>query len=268
MQSCLKWTMETWLVKAVNRVIRLFTALWMWVDIGLDVNQTITYYYLIHGFEENGEYHDWALQYKEDTNDTRLQTISSGYFYTACAVWIIPPVLFSFLTLAGGDLFFPSVFNVIFRCNIDKIEGRKKWFIFYPLELFSCILFIYVLIPFAALKNGVKHLINGEVDEDERLILYIRPKRLPLDKLFEIIGEALPQFILTLVFACNNYAFLKYNDTYFGIPIPVSIISLVFSFGSLIMGVISGLKNGIPYVQDHIARERREHEQVCQQSLE
>ena len=220
------------------------------MDIGLDVNQTITYCYLIHGFEESGQYHDWALQYKEETNGTRLQTISPGYFYTACVVWIIPPVLDSFSSLAFEELSFPHVFNAIFRCNIDRIQSRKKWFMYYPLELICSIPIIYVVIPYAALKNGVKHLINGEVDENEELIGGINPKMLPLVKLFEIIGEALPQFILTLVFVCNNYPFLKDNDTYFSIPIPVSVISLMFSFGSLIMGVILGCQSGLKLADD------------------
>ena len=106
------------------------------------------------------------------------------------------------------------------------------------------------MIPYAALKNGVKHLINGEVDENEELIGGIDPKNLPGAKLFEIIGEALPQFILTLVFVCNNYPFLKDNDTYFSIPIPVSVISLMFSFGSLIMGVILGCQSGLKLADD------------------
>ena len=238
------------------------------MDIGLDVNQTITYCYLIHGFEESGQYYDWALQYKEETNGTRLQTISPGYFYTACVVWIIPPVLFSVFSLSGGGLWFPVAFKAIFRCDIEEIEGRTKWLMYYPLELVACTLVIYIVIPCAALQNGVKHLLNKEVDENEKLITGINPKVLPFFKLFEILGEALPQFILTLVFAANNFPFLLDNDTYFGIPIPVSIVSLVFSFGSLIMGVISGLKTGIPYTRDRIARERREHEQVNEQSSE
>ena len=213
------------------------------MDIGLDVNQTITYYHLIRGFEENGEYHDWALQYKEETTGTRLQTISPGYFYTACVVWIIPPVLDSFSSLAFEELSFPHVFNAIFRCNIDRIQSRKKWFMYYPFELFCGILFIYVVVPFAALKNGLKHLINGEVDEEKNLIAFLNPKELPFAKLFEILGEALPQFILTVVFVSNNYPFLMDHDTYFDIPIPVSIISLVFSFGSLIIGVTSGINS-------------------------
>ena len=241
-QSCVDWIMNTRLMKALKRIFPLANASWMIADMVLDFNQTITYYYLIDGFNEGGEYHDWALQYKEDTNGTRLQTISPGYFYTACAVWIIPPVLFSFASLFDdGDLWFPKVFNAILRCNIDDIKGRKKWFMYYPLELTSCILWIYVVIPCAALQNGVKHLLNKGVDENEKLITGINPKVLPFFKLFEILGEALPQFILTLVFAANNFPFLMDNDTYFGIPIPVSIISLVFSFGSLIIGVISGI---------------------------
>ena len=84
------------------------------------------------------------------------------------------------------------------------------------------------------------------MDENDDLIGdLIDPQDLPFMKLFEILGEALPQFILTLVFASNNYPFLMDHDTYFDIPIPVSIISLVFSFGSLIMGVISGCKSSV-----------------------
>lgn len=54
-------------------------------------------------------------------------------------------------------------------------------------------LFIYVIIPFASIKNGVKHLINGKDDEDQHRIggkeLEIPPKSLPFLKLFEIIGK-------------------------------------------------------------------------------
>ena len=242
-QSCVDWMMNTRLMKALKRIFPLATASWMIADMVLDFNQTITYYYLIDGFSEGGEYHDWALQYKDEMNETRLQTISPGYFYTACAVWMIPPVLGSFFRLFIGDLIFPYLFKAIFKCNIGDIRGKKKSLMFYPLELITCILFVYVIIPPAALKNGVKHLLKGEVDEEEELIVTINSKNLPFVKLFEIIGEALPQYILTLVFACNNYPFLKDNDTYFGFPIPVSIISLVFSFGSLIMGVITGYKS-------------------------
>ena len=114
---------------------------------------------------------------------------------------------------------------------------------FYPVELIGCILYIYVCVPYAALKNGAIQLLKGEVGENEKLIMKIDSRGLPFVKLFEKLGEAFPQFILTLVFASNNYPFLSEFDTYFGVPIPVSIISIVFSFGSLIMGVMSGYKS-------------------------
>lgn len=125
-QLRLDWIMDTWLVKVIKRLLPLLTAIWMIVDMGLDINQTITYYCLIDGFKEDGEYRNWALKYKNETNATTLQTISPGYFYTACAVWIVPPVLASVGTLFEGELSFPGMFNTIFRCNIGSIKRQKK----------------------------------------------------------------------------------------------------------------------------------------------
>ena len=59
---------------------------------------------------------------------------------------------------------------------------------------------------------------------------------LTLAKVLDILGEALPQFILNVVYIANNYYYLLDDDLYFGIPIPISIISAVFSFGTLMMG--------------------------------
>ena len=54
-------------------------------------------------------------------------------------------------------------------------------------------LLIYVVIPFASIKNGVKHLMNGRDDGDQHWIggkeLDIPPKGFPFLKLFEIIGK-------------------------------------------------------------------------------
>ena len=49
-QPCLDWIMDTRLIKALKRIFPLGNASWMIVDIALDINQTITYYYLINGF--------------------------------------------------------------------------------------------------------------------------------------------------------------------------------------------------------------------------
>ena len=61
-------------------------------------------------------------------------------------------------------------------------------------------LFIYVIIPFARIKNGVKHLINGKDDEDQHRIgekeLEIPPKGLSFLKLFDFRSNF--RFIRTL----------------------------------------------------------------------
>ena len=239
-QRCLDWTRETWPIKALRRVLPLLNAIWMIFDLGSDVNQTIFYYVLINGFNVDGVYRDWALIYKNKMGSDHLQEVSAGYFYSACAVWIIPPVLATFIGFHHEFLSFPIIFQALFRCNIDIDKTRINWFIFYPLELTSCILWIYIIIPYAAMKNGFKHLFNDKVDEEEDLILGINPKWLPNVKLIEIFGEALPQFILTAVFASNNLAFLLEFDSYYNIPIPGTIVSLIFSLGSIFIGFKSG----------------------------
>ena len=60
-------------------------------------------------------------------------------------------------------------------------------------------------------------------------------------KFVEILGEALPQLILNVVFIANNFPYLMEQDIYFRIPVPVSVVSSVFSFGSLLYGFIKGV---------------------------
>jgi len=70
-------------------------------------------------------------------------------------------------------------------------------------------------------------------------------------KLFENLGEAIPQAILIIVFICNNWDFILYDETSF-IPIPTSCLSLIFSVGSIIMGLISGGKGCLINVFDEV----------------
>ena len=78
-QSRLDWILNTCLIKALKRIFPLGNASWMIADIALDVNQTITYYYLIDGFNEGGEYHDWALKYKEETKKLSLEEVADEF---------------------------------------------------------------------------------------------------------------------------------------------------------------------------------------------
>ena len=112
--------------------------------------------------------------------------------------------------------------------------------------LFMC-LFCYILLPLTAFVIGVKVLFGAEIDPDEDIIdifpdTRLSKNNLPNFLLFEHLGEALPQLTLSLIFLINNYPFLLVFDTLFGIPIPISLVSSIFSFGSLCMGFYSGCK--------------------------
>ena len=57
-------------------------------------------------------------------------------------------------------------------------------------------------------------------------------------KMFEIVGEALPQFILGLVYLINNWEDVSESDKFFDDqPLPTSLLSLIFSLGTLIIGI-------------------------------
>ena len=78
--------------RLIRRLLPLFLAIWHQVDIGLDANQSVTYYQM--SYDENSEYQLWALKYQNNTKETS-QGVSSGYFYVALIVWILPPFIFT-----------------------------------------------------------------------------------------------------------------------------------------------------------------------------
>ena len=65
---------------------------------------------------------------------------------------------------------------------------------------------------------------------------------IPFLKLFEQIGEALPQFIIALTFYVNHKNYVDSYDTVFGSSIPITLVSIVFSGVSVSIGVLTGLR--------------------------
>ena len=92
-----------------------------------------------------------------------------------------------------------------------------------------------------SLKAGAFVAWTGKDDPGRKITKIAYAKIIPFLKLFENLGEAIPQAILIIVFISNNWDFILYDETSF-IPIPTSCISLIFSVGSIIMGLISGCK--------------------------
>ena len=61
------------LARVIRRFIPLILAVWHQVDIGLDVNQSITYYQM--SYDNNSLYQSWAQKHKNETNETMASMI-------------------------------------------------------------------------------------------------------------------------------------------------------------------------------------------------
>ena len=63
-------------------------------------------------------------------------------------------------------------------------------------------------------------------------------------KLFEQLGEAIPQFGLNITYYINNryYVWFTESPNFLGISVPTTLVSMVFSLGSILMGLFNGVK--------------------------
>jgi len=228
MTKCCNRFLQNPFIRLVKRVMPIFLALWHYADIGLDVNQSITYFEM--AFDVNASYGKWALQYQNETNSTYLQTVSPWYFYTATMIWIGPSLIIAT----------PYVFWFLMK-NCGICIGIVISILCLPVATVWVLLFVYFLMPINLFCNSVRAVIQGDdFNEEKNYGCLMDSKMLTIVKLLEILGEALPQLTLNIIFIVHNYPYLTENDTYFGIPVPISIISAVFSLGSLLIGCKSG----------------------------
>ena len=242
--SCIKWMIQSPLVRFLLRIKLLCISIWMYFDMGLDGRQLSTYY--THS-DNNGSYTKWAMEYKNVTNSNHLHSVSEGYFITACLIWILPPVLLSLGMIAAYREPFQVLgmfgFNSHFHLPTNSFARSIATLLLFPAEILAAIIHIYVLIPFTSFKQGLKVAISGEdLEQLDSLILDIDTSELLYLKCFEALGEALPQLILNIVFMLNNHEFLLNNQTIFGInELSISLTSMIFSLGSVAYGLYSTL---------------------------
>ena len=108
--------------------------------------------------------------------------------------------------------------------------------------LLTMAFFCYICVPILTFVNAVRKLWKGDEWDENKDVVGFSYTRAPFMKLFECVGEAVPQLILAVVYATNNYPYLLEHEDYLGIGIPVTIISCIFSAGSIVMGMISAIK--------------------------
>ena len=110
-----------------------------------------------------------------------------------------------------------------------------------PCDLLISAIGVYILIPFMSLKSGIIIAVTGKGDDTRMITKRMPAKVIPFLRLFENVGEAVPHAIMCLLFIINNFDFVNQGDTL--MPLPISIISLIFSVGSIAMGIYTGMKS-------------------------
>jgi len=213
-----------------NKALPLFLALWYVMDIGLQINQTITYHTMASN--DNGSYSILALHQQNESENNNHCNVSSGYFNASLVIWILPSFLCFTLAIA-----------YLYKYELsDSPISESKCFCFclccccFPLILLVlCIIisigtaltliFFHLFVPLGTLVKS-KWVIKEEYAN------YLR--------ILERIAVGLPQLILNVIFISNNFKQLLEYDLFLGLPVPISIVSASFTVGSLMMGLING----------------------------
>lgn len=242
----------------IMRIKDLLFACWMFADMILDGVTTNVYYDM--AYNDNSTYR--ALHHQASLNSTHTETVSEIYFICAMCTWILPALSLAIIALKrGGLISFSSISYLSKDCNLFL---RAVILFLSPLiilinmliYLLGGFVFVYIFVPVAAIYHGfwygIAALYFGWNEEGEDMdsttgptdfYKILAPRYFPILKLPELIFGAIPQFTIALVFCINNYHYLKDNDVISIFPTTNTIIfttSMVFSFGSIVMGAPIG----------------------------
>ena len=115
------------------------------------------------------------------------------------------------------------------NCSMDKLCRNPLHILLnLPWAYLIAAWTVYLWVPITDIYWGMKNLLCHEkYEEDEHADM-------PVYKLFEQFGEAIPQFAIAVTFYANNAHWLPPADLYFGI------FTMIMSAGSILMGIGSG----------------------------
>ena len=248
-----RYLLTSCVVEFIRRIMPMFQATWVQLDVLLDARQTLIYY---NYADPNGSYADWAQDYMRKSNSSYKHTVSEGYYVTAIVVWILTPMLLALFHMISKEKerrplsFFSAIFDN--KYEIESINNccfkALLVVLLFPVDVICALFFIYVMIPLASFKMAFKVLMRHEFGGLKNLIgiksFQLHSTVLPFWKGFEFLGEALPQLVLAVVFVVNNYDFAIESETLIGLKeFEVTLISIFFSFGSLVMGLYSAISS-------------------------
>jgi len=207
------------------------TAAWIIIDFVLDILQTKEYHDRAFGGEVN---------YTTKDNLTVNYHISPGYFYAACAIWVLPAVLISVITLLHDCIPLATLFRLLkkkqdcFKNHCCCALGAHVILIptLFCLDLIVSAVANYILFPLLALRFGKGRAEYEKKRPEDQEHVGIRGEYdVPFGNAFSNLFEALPQLITLIWFTLSHEDFLlsSQGEAMF----TWTIIKMVFSVGTL-----------------------------------
>ena len=165
--------------------------------------------------------------------------VSIGYFVCSVISLILP------------NLIIALVLQCVFLCeNTAEQPGEFLCCLcLFPLLVSICLLvgniIYFIIFPLASIIHAVFRLFRSERYEEEidegKFLVYLE-----LMKMIEQFGEAIPQLIIASIFFARHQDWIYENDmelfSIIPLPVPMTLISIISSTGSIIVGIVMGCR--------------------------
>ena len=183
-----------------------------------------------------------ATSSTNSTREVQPHIVSYWYFRTSLAVWFVTPLLYMPVAITSEAVGF-----LFCNCNIHlPFHGplfKERYPFFLPIYLlmrlvmcyFVSVIQIYVIVPVSDIFWGVKNLFCHQSYKENKIDAVIHASW-PGLKLYEQLGEAVPQFVIAVIFYYKNYDWLGSSELIFGI------VTMTLSLGSIIIGIGNGIR--------------------------
>ena len=190
----------------------------------------------------------WEGEYVDDDDERNLPLY---YFILSAAAWFLPPLvyIFAILFFLRGRGIFEVQIQKHFAEGLPKSPCKQFFFVlaipvFLSMDILKASFMVYVYIPFKDISLGVAELIWGTIDMESQAISGL--------KLFEQLGNAVPQFCIALTFYIRHKTWIDENNQLFGklyppksisenpINLSQTLLSISLSLGSITLGLIKG----------------------------
>ena len=246
--------------------IPILTVLWTYVDLGLQINQSITYYQHA-ALNDNKTYRTLESNHSNATAQPYPYSVSPIYFHVSVVVWLVTPTLRPlwicwiclnerapnnspniyygpcvgpFIDLFCNGPCAPTMEPCTCRClrvfDESFILGCRTGCLLFFLYFIAAMIFILVMIPAYYVYVPMMKVTQAFKPHEDP------PWWMMFGCMIECRIESIPQLILATVYFVKNYGYLQEHEDNLGIGLPVTVTSCIFSLGSVVMIMITGLK--------------------------